>query len=79
MNSIVVLLSGATCSAFFSDRVTQRLGERGEVADADPSLVQLSGHRRRVADVGERAQDEHAIEAGDHATDGVRIRSHSVR
>jgi hypothetical protein len=52
MNSISSPASSATRSASLPDGLSQRLGQLREVEDADPSLVQLTGHRRGVADIG---------------------------
>src|SRR5829696_6719911 len=61
-----------------TDDITQWLGEPGEVEDPDVASVQLSRKRLGVADVGERAHDEDAVEAREHAADagGVTIGQH---
>ncbi len=45
------------------DLFGQRLGEPGEVEDSDLPRPQLCAHRVGVADLGNRAGDDHSIEA----------------
>ena len=56
-----------------ADRFAQRPGELGEVEDPDVALGELPRHRLSVADVGQGALQEEAVEAGDHAADDVGV------
>jgi hypothetical protein len=53
--------------------VPERLCELRVVEDPDLSLVQIRGHSLRVADLRQRAEDQHPIPATQYSRDLMRV------